>query len=41
MLKLDGVVPPAIVAGAALVLLAWRYFSSRGSGQVDVAIIAI
>jgi len=41
VLKLDGVVPPAIVAGAALVLLAWRYFSSRGSGQVDVAIVAI
>jgi hypothetical protein len=44
-LKLDGWVPPAIVGGAALVLIAWRQFHLRGrkiaSPPLDVLLVCL
>ena len=39
---LDGFVPPLIVAGTALALLAWRHFVLKGGGQVaDLVIVLV
>ena len=43
-MKLDGIVPPVIVALAAVILIAWRYVYRRGrkeSWSLDVALICI
>ena len=44
-MKLDGWVPPAIVAVSALILIAWRQFHLRGrkdaSPSLDVAVVCI
>jgi hypothetical protein len=43
---LDGPIPSLIIGAAALVLVAWRHFYSRGSvrtgaGQIDAAVVAL
>jgi hypothetical protein len=42
-MRLDGFVPPLIVAAVAVVLLAWRWFSARGraSAQLDVTLVVL
>lgn len=42
-MRLDGFVPPLIVIGTAVVLLAWRalFHKGKASGQVDAAIVLL